>query len=313
MRGDTMLNADPPRQTSRGYHIRIILRWCGCYGLVLPLGGASAVSVISLSFTGRISPPLALATLLFVYASYLIDHLAEVNRFGQKLRSPRSQALTRKKRFIALGVATYSLAILITALAANVIAVAFLSLFPAAVAIYGTPLLGKLTSNRMGYARLKDVPYLKSIYTSVFWGALAPFAVMFVGGNVTQTIFFFLLTTLYLFVNTVFCDLKDMSRDAAEGLATFPLKIGPERTLRLLHRLNWASLFLLAAAVLGGWLPTWLLGLSVTNFYVWEILDRGARPGADIDFLCNVAMDGELIIWLFGTLSSLALMSLSKP
>jgi 4-hydroxybenzoate polyprenyltransferase len=302
----------PLRQRiSRGASIRDILRWCGRYGLVLPLGGASAASVISLSLIGRVSAPLAFTTFLFVYASYLIDHLAEVDKFGQDLRSTRSQALARKKRFTAVGAGTFGLAVLITTLSANAVAVSVLVMFPAAVVLYGTPLLGKLSFIRIGYGRLKDVPYLKSFYTSLFWGALALFAAMFVGGgSVTQTIIFFLLIMLRLFVNTVFCDFKDMNRDGAEGLATFPLKIGAERTLRLLHRLNWAGLFLLMASVLGGWLPIWLLGLSVANFYVWEILDRGARPDADIDFLCNVAMDGELIVWLLGALSSQALMSL---
>jgi 4-hydroxybenzoate polyprenyltransferase len=307
-----MLFADLLQRFSRGASIRDILRWCGRYGLVSPLGAASAVSVISLSLTGRVSSPLALTTFLFVYGSYLIDHLVEVDKFGQELRSTRSQALARKKRFVALGAAALGLATLITALAANAAAVALLLLFPTAVALYGMPLLGKLTSNRIGYARLRDVPYLKSLYTSVFWGALAIFAAIFVdAGGGAQTVFFFLLITLCIFVNTVFCDFKDISRDGAEGLVTFPLKIGAERTLRLLHRLNWASLLLLVASALGGWLPAWLLGLSVTNFYVWEILDRGALPDADIDFLCNVAMDGELIVWLLGALSSLVLMSLA--
>lgn len=288
-----------------------VLRWCGRRGLVLPLGGASAVSVITLAVNGSVSPPLSLVTFLLVYSSYLIDHLAEVNTFGDELDSARSRALARQGLFIALGAVTFGVAVAITALVANALAAAILFMFPLAVAFYGTRLLGKLTAGRLGYARLKDVPYLKSLYTSAFWGLLALFAVTFVGGGgFVQAIFFFLLIALCFFVNTVFCDIKDLDRDRAEGVVTLPLRLGAERTLRLLHRVNWLSLLLLVAAILGGWAPVWLLGLSAFNLYVWEILERAAQAGADIDFLCDVAMDGELIVWLPGAWLGLALTSL---
>lgn len=286
------------------------LRWSGRRGLVLPLGGASAVSVVALAVSGSVSPPLALATFLFVYASYLIDHLAEVEAFGQELGSARSRALAHKRIFVALGVAAFGGSVVITALVANALAVAVLFTFPVGVAFYGTPLLGKVTAGRLGYARLKDVPYLKSLYTSAFWGGLALFAVTFVGGGFVRAIFFFLFIALCFFVNTVFCDFKDLDRDRAEGVITLPLKLGAERTLRLLHRVNWLSLLLLVASILGGWLPVWLLGLAAFNLYVWEVLERGAHAGADIDFLCDVAMDGAFIIWLPGAWCGLALTSL---
>ncbi len=288
-----------------------VLRWCGRRGLVLPLGGASAVSVVALAVSGSVSPPLALTTFLLVYASYQIDHLAEVNTFGQEMCSARSRALARKGLFGAMGVAAFGGAVVITALAANALAVAILLTFPLAVAFYGTPLLGKLTAGRLGYARLKDVPYLKSLYTSSFWGGLAVFAVTFVGGGgFVQAIFFFLFIALCFFVNTVFCDFKDLDRDRAEGVATLPLQLGAKRTLRLLHRVNWLSLLLLVTAILGGWSPVWLLGLSAFNLYVWEVLERGAQAGADIDFLCDVAMDSEFIFWLPSAWCGLALTSL---
>src|SRR5262245_53717840 len=106
-----------------------VLRWCGRRGLVLPLGGASAVSVITLAVNGRVSPPLSLVTFLLVYSSYLIDHVAEVNTFGDELGSARSRALARKGVFIALGTVTFGVAVAITALVANALAAAILFMF----------------------------------------------------------------------------------------------------------------------------------------------------------------------------------------
>lgn len=299
------------RRAALAERAQSVLRWCGRRGLFPPLSGASVVSVVALAVSGSVSLPLALATFLFVYASFLIDYLAEVDTFGQEMGSARSRALARKGLFVALDVAAFGGSVVITALAANALAVAVLFMFPVAVAFYGTPLLGKMTAGRLGYARLKDVPYLKSLYTSAFWGGLALFAVTFVGGGgFVQAIFFFLFIALCGFVNTVFCDFKDLDRDRAEGVFTLPLQLGVERALRLLHRLNWLSLLLLVAAILGGWLPVWLLGLAAFNLYVWEVLERSAHAGAEIDFLCGVAMDGAFIVWLPGAWCGLALTSL---
>ncbi|MEZ5386288.1 MAG: hypothetical protein R3F13_12310 [Prosthecobacter sp.] len=50
-------------------------------GLLLPLAGACAVSVVSRHASGHWTPWAAVTAFLCIYSSYLIDHLSEVDAF----------------------------------------------------------------------------------------------------------------------------------------------------------------------------------------------------------------------------------------
>ena len=256
------------------------LHQCAWQGLVLPFAGASGISLYALVSAERLSLPFFAAVFLCVYASYMIDHLAEVDKFGESLNSERSRALRRKRLQVVLAVGAFLAAVALSAVFSGY-AAALLLVFPTSVAFYGTLLLGKLTDGRLGISPLKDIPYLKSFYTAFFWGVLALFAALFLGeGGVVYALFFFGFFWSRFFVNTVFCDLKDVERDREEGVLTFAAGLGVERTLHILRGVNVLSMLALAALVATHLLPLWMLPVALVGVYThWLLGLHASRRG----------------------------------
>jgi 4-hydroxybenzoate polyprenyltransferase len=256
------------------------------------------MSAYALAATGRPSAALAAVTSLVFYASYLIDHLAEVDRFPGVLESTRSAALGRRRaRHMVQGALAFAAALVVTGLRAGWGAAAALFLFPLAVALYGTPLLGRLTRGRL--RRLKDIPCFKAFYTATCWGAYPLFGHVFLGTQeLAPTLWFCGFLMLRMFVNTVLCDFKDLERDQAEGVRTLPLALGLAPALAVLRWVNFASLILLCGATLAGALPAWTMALGLVVPYARALFRRVGQPGADVTFLCEVGADGEFSLWL---------------
>ncbi len=164
--------------------LRHTLHGCAYQGLVLPLGGASGISLYALVSTGRVSPALFAAVFLLIYASYMVDHLTEVDSFGDDLSSARSLQLRKRRNLhVSLAMCAISVSIAVSAAFSGYATAAFIFVFPASVALYSMPLLGKLTAGWFDVYRIKDIPYIKSFYTAFFWGLLVPFAALFLGGH----------------------------------------------------------------------------------------------------------------------------------
>jgi 1,4-dihydroxy-2-naphthoate octaprenyltransferase len=281
-------------------------RWSNL-GIVLPGSAASIASVVSLAAAGRVSIPLVTAAFLLVYSSYLIDHLADVGRFEKEMDSDRSRALSRHKHMLAVfGTGAFAGALAITAFSAPPTAMLLLLSFPLAVMFYGTTWFGKLTRHRFGYRRLKEIPGIKAFYTAFFWGLLTLYANCFVGGNeLTVAIFFFGYLLALFFVNTVFCDFKDLYRDRIDGVDTLPLLLGVPATLQLLRRCNWVALLWLYGFALAGWIPPWLIGLTLTHAVLSAILASGEKALAADILPGEAAIDAAFLAWLPGTLIGL--------
>lgn len=269
------------------------------FGLVMPLGAASAVSLVPLVTTGKVSLPLALAAFLCVYSSYLIDHLSDVGRLDAGLASSRTKTLARISLFRGLGLCAYLLSMWLTLSCAGIDAAMILLCFPLSVTLYATPLFGRLTRGLFGYRRFKDIPGFKSIYTAFFWGLLMVYAAVFVGGTNPHIVgFFFLYMLLSDVVNTVFCDYKDLERDRAEGVLTWVSMLGPTRTTRLLKQINIAAFGLLMLAVAAHWMPDWLLALGAVHLYVHAVIGQGHTLTVNGGNPGDALMDAEFVLWL---------------
>jgi 4-hydroxybenzoate polyprenyltransferase len=269
-------------------------------GLIAPAAAASTVSAFSVAICGGISLSLALAASLLVYSSYLIDHLADVGRFDSELDSDRGRSMARHQRIFAVyGVSTFLGAIAITALEANSASVLLLLTFPLSVVLYGTEWFGRLTFGLLRYRRLKDIPGIKAFYTAFFWGLLMVYADCFLGGGGLPILaFFFGYMLMSLFVNTVFCDFKDLHRDRADGVATLPLLLGVPQTFQLLHLVNHFSLLWLCGFVATGWVPVGLLGLALIHPYVSAVLGHGKRGLVKGKLPGEAVMDAGFLLWL---------------
>ncbi|MCE5337984.1 MAG: UbiA family prenyltransferase [Methanomicrobiaceae archaeon] len=117
--------------------------------------------------------------------------------------------------------------------------------------VYSVPLFPIL----LGFRRLKEVPFMKSLIVAFSWAvppALLPVCHAALPASSAAGIvgvFFFLL----VFTNTVVFDIRDMEGDMASGVKTIPAILGTQRALLLLTGIN---VSLGAALVLaGGFLP----------------------------------------------------------
>jgi 4-hydroxybenzoate polyprenyltransferase len=249
--------------------------------------------------TGRVSLPLALVGCCISYASYMLDHVADVGRFTDELRSARVRTVTKSRLSHVLAPAAFTLASLVTLHVAGLAALALLLGFPLAVALHGTPLLGVLTGGRLGVRRIKDIPFAKAFHTALVLGLIVPFSAFFLHVHAPAlTAGLTLFEVLRNFSNTVACDFKDLERDHAEGVRTIPMALGIPATTRLLLAVDASSIALLIVGVtVGGW-PTWMLALAVAVLGSSAGLVALARSRRDAEFLCTVVLDSEHAIAL---------------
>src|SRR5262249_39771670 len=108
------------------------------------------------------------------------------------------------------------------------------------------------------------------------------------------------------FVCTVACDLKDLERDRASGTRTLPLRWGRARTLAYLRRVNALATAIVVLAVVTGAFPPSGIGLAAVSLYLRRALGRLDRPDADVERVCDVAIDGfglSLVPCLLATLA----------
>lgn len=276
--------------------LRRALSSLGHRGLVLPVTGASIISTLSLLCIGRVSLSLALVTFLLVYASYMVDHAWEIDRFAPALASARSRALAAMTRPLARAAAAAAAALGITAWASGPVTALALFVFPAAVALYGTPLIAWLTGGRSRCARIKDIPYIKAFYTAFFWGLLLIFGGLYLGALSASVLACALALSSQVLINTVYCDIKDIQRDLVDGVWTLPSRFGKGPTLRALHVLNAASVVLILQLVASGLLPGWMASIAVVNACFAPLLAAMRRRDADVELL-SVAADAAFWLW----------------
>lgn len=170
--------------------------------------------------------------------------------------------------------------------------------------LYALPLL----PTRAGYARIKDVTGLKSIYVAGVWtttAVLLPLALTGAAIEVSAALGLICVWVLArLLINTIYFDLGDLDGDRENGTRTIPVVFGFARTRRLLIALHGlAALLLTAGAVLGA-LPPAAHIINAVTLYGFVYLGL-ADERRDLGFLCDVIVDGEGAV--IGALSLLAL------
>lgn len=267
--------------------------------LLLPLGGACAVAVVSRHATGQWTPWAALTAFLCIYSSYLIDHLSEVDAFDDEQASERSKLLANRRTIALGGAAAYAAALGLSAWQSGLSAVLMLLSFPLGVVFYCLPLAPWRKSGSWMLVRLKDIPGFKAVYTASFWGWLMSFTLAFHHtGSVGEHLAFAGFMFLSDFVNTVLCDFKDIERDRLEGVPTLPLLLGAERTFQLLHVVSLVAGLWLLLAVCLQILPLWCLVLVFTRLHAGWLLRAGSNGRVDLARTGEAWADFEFVLWL---------------
>lgn len=280
-----------PRASSAAGSFATLGRRLADRGLIHPVFAAGGVAALGQLLAGGVVwPPVAVAFLV-TYASYLIDSASERSATGS---SPRSAHLAGRPRATrVLGAAAFAAALVLAAWHVGPGMAAALLLFPAAVGVYCLPV-------RQRWPRcVKDIPYAKTFWTASFWGAFGVWAVVALGhgDDFGAMATGFTLFAVRDWLNTAFCDVKDLDRDRAAGVRTLASRLGLHRLLPLLALVNGIFAVAWLGLVVTGALPSAAVGLLLTCVWYQAQLWAAARPAADLDWWCDVVADTEWLPW----------------
>lgn len=253
----------------------------------------AAMVYISCLLQGLPFDPIATALMmLVVFAVYNLNRKTDEGE--DAINHTERYAFTKKYGFIlsrsAVGACT--IALCLSALQGyNSFLVTIVPLV--AGVIYSVPLLPA----RLGFRRLKEIPFVKSLIVAFSWAvppvllpvchaALLPGATTGIVG-----VFFF----FQIFTNTVIFDVRDVEGDVASGVKTIPTILGIRRTLLLLTGINITigALLILISGFLSGIWPALLLTAGVIYAQGYILCFRLLVTGK---LLFELLADGQFII-----------------
>lgn len=288
--------------------MRSLLLTLSRYGILGPFSLGCIFVLSFLLLTGAISIPLAIVGYAISYASYMLDHVSDANRFSESLQSARVGTVARSRASHVLALLAFVAAVAITPVVAGGAALAMLLLFPFAVAMHGTPLFGVLTRGALGYRRIKDIPYAKAFHTAFILALIVPFSAVFLGvGEPLLVLSVFAFFYLRCFSNTVACDYKDLERDKAEGVRTIPMALGITPTAFVLLAVDVLSIGVVVAGIATGAWPLWTAVLAIGVCMSSIGLIYLVRTWRDHEFVCSVVLDSEFTVSLVMALLFLGL------
>ena len=163
------------------------------------------------------------------------------------------------------------------------------------IGLFYTQRFKNLTKNVLGF---------KNLYISASFGLLTILVGLYYSIFSWSIFFIFLFIFLRIFINTVFCDIKDIESDKKEGLKTFPVVFEKAKTLHFLHILNLLSFLPIVIGVYLNFLPSIALILLSFYFYDFYYLKKSEHKNRKADNFLYIIPDIEVLLWpiiLFST------------
>ena len=155
--------------------------------------------------------------------------------------------------------------------------------------LFYTSKVKKMTSKIVGF---------KNFYTALSFSLLIIFTGVYCSYPLNYSLFLlFLFVLLRLFIDTSFCDIKDIESDRKQNLLTLPIYLGEQRFLFILHIINFLSFVLIFIGILMNILPLFSVFLFFFYIYCAYYLYKSKRHDVDIHFISNVIVDGEQMLW----------------
>jgi len=258
-------------------------------GHLLALGAPAVVLSITMLLRLPIRWEFLLLAYLFTICVYNFDHFKDLQKDATN-NSERTQYLKNHQKLLPYIIFAYGCGFFILLLFYGTIGSIIFGIAFFIIALMYTIKFKNLTRKILG---------LKNIYTSFSMGLLFILITLLYSYQINWVVFvFFIFLFLRFFMNTSFCDIKDMESDKKQNLKTLPIFFGKQRFLLFLHALNVVSiLFILFTSLIGvtpSFITLFLLLIFCYNFYV---INKAKNPKANISFLTGVLMDGELILW----------------
>ncbi|MEM7826774.1 MAG: UbiA family prenyltransferase [Candidatus Aenigmatarchaeota archaeon] len=149
------------------------------------------------------------------------------------------------------------------------------------------------------YKFFKKTFLMKNILLGIFWSLPVFIAGISIGILNSVVFSFAIFVFLRDFINTIFFDLRDIKGDKKEGVNTIPVKIGVEKTMKLLNFMNIGSGLILLFLIYLKLLPLraifllGLVGFNLIYYYLFKI------SGIDKFWLYDIIADSEIYFAFF--------------
>lgn len=272
-------------------------------GVLIGLAGVGVVTSACLLLGGL--PPLRLLVMAFCVttSSYAVDRIADLERDGHL---SRTRALQKTRGLVHASVALFAAAVALGATSEHPLTGVLTFVFPLSVALYVIPWMHHVSPRlgRTGLRRIKDIPLAKSFYVPLCWALLVPWAAPFFrSAGYREALLAMVVLLPSLFVTAAACDLRDEHADRVAGIVTFPVLLGPERTIAMLRTIQGAAMAIFVGLFVLGLVPGVVALLALGGMPAVWCLERLTRPGADVALFSDVVFD---LLWVVQPLPALA-------
>jgi len=261
-----------------------ILKFITSTSMLLSLNAAMVVVFGYFLYSSRIMPDLLLAAFLVTFGVYGLNKVTDKNE--DSINRPETVP-KNSSYYIVFSIASMLIGFLIGLLEGII---AFTVLF--------TPMIiGVIYSVRLSKSipRLKEIIGAKSLAVAASWaltGSLLPNSLF--TAKLDATIIIFIYIFIRVFVGTILFDVLDKKGDLASGVNTIPIRLGRDKTKKLLMFVNSFGMILivycLATGILTQFLPALLFGVLFGYLAIWFFFKDNCKR-----FTATLMLDAE---WL---------------
>lgn len=259
-----------------------VLKFMTSSSLLLALNGMMVVVFGFFLYSLRIVPSLLLAAFLVTFAVYGLNKVTDKSE--DSINKPESSS-SSSGYFLTFSIVSMVIGFLI-GLDQGVMA--FMVLFtPVVIGVVYSVKISK------SIPRLKEIVGIKSFVVAVSWaltGCFLPEVDVVVKLQASLIIFVYIFVRI--FVGTILCDVLDCQGDLSSGIKTIPIKLGRNRTKKLLIVMNSLGILLLVYCQFLGifvrFLPALLFGVIYGYFAIWYFFKDNCKR-----FTGGLILDGE--------------------
>lgn len=256
---------------------------------ILALSASGMVAAYSIVFKVPIDIFLLLVAFFVTYSSYYINHRYELKE-DVLSHGKRTNFILENPWIDYAAVFLYLLAFLLC-LQKNILSAVLILVPPMIVILYTVRFHPRIK-------RFKDITFVKNFVVALTWAVYAFLTATWNSIDFTPIVYVMaLFIMLRFFVNTLSFDLRDVKSDEINNVPTLPVVIGKGATIAFLLFLNLLAAIFLSSAIVFGFAPLFAWPLVLINFYgIWYTL-KFHDPFVNLDFLCDVVIDGEFVFW----------------
>jgi 4-hydroxybenzoate polyprenyltransferase len=214
---------------------------------------------------------------LLVAASLSVFAVYSLNKATDKIEDSinRPETASKSKKYYVVPSVAAIVVSLVLGITVNLLAVAILMAPLVIGLLYSVKISGSLP-------RLKEITGVKSLMVAFSWslyGAFLPLVMQPAGFDKIFLVFVYIF--IQVFVNTILFDFLDMKGDLASGTRTLPIKLGRNRTKKLLFLSNSVLCLWLVFCGFSGlflnFMPALIFGVIYGYVLIWNFSREGIQ------------------------------------